>query len=79
MKKFVWSKILLGIGIALLFCYVAGLIYFYNYVEYSPYASAGAELDALIHSVLVLPPTIICLLSSLILYIQHKKIKKSVK
>lgn len=73
MKKIIWSKILLGIGVALLLLYVGGLIYFYNFVDYSPYASAGAELDALIHSVLVLPPTIICFLSSLIIYLLHKK------
>lgn len=76
MKKIIWSRILLGIGVALLFCYVGGLIYFYNFAEYSPYGSGGAEIDAFIHSVLVLPPTIICLLSSLILCILHKKSKK---
>jgi biotin transporter BioY len=73
MIKIIWSRILLGIGVALLVCYVGGLIYFYNFVEYNPYASAGAETDAFIHSVLVLPPTIICFLSSFILWIQHKK------
>ena len=76
MKKIIWSRILLGIGIALLVCYVGGLIYFYNFVEYNPYASAGAEVDVFIHSVLVLPPTIICLLSSLLLCILNKKSKK---
>lgn len=76
MKKISWSRILFGIGVALLLIYVGGLIYFYNFVDYSPYASAGAELDALIHSVLVLPPTIICFLSSFVLCILRKKTKK---
>jgi len=75
MQKLIWSRILLGIGIALLVSYVGGLIYFYNFHEYNPYASAGADVDALIQSVLFLPPTIICLLSSLILRILHKKSK----
>lgn len=73
MNKLIWSRILLGIGIILLVCYVGGLIYFYNFHEYSPYASAGADVDALIQSVLFLPLTIICLLSSLVLRISHKK------
>ena len=46
------SQILLVIGIALLVCYFGGLFYIYNIQEYSPYASAGADLDALIHSAL---------------------------
>lgn len=73
MKKNITSRILLGIGITLLVCYVGGIFYFYNIQEYSPYASAGAELDALIHSVLLIPPTAICLISSLILHIKTKK------
>ena len=73
MKKIIWSRILLGIGISLFVFYVGGLIFFYNFAEYSIYASAGAETDAFIHSVFILPPTIICLLSSLLLWIQHKK------
>lgn len=71
-KKNIWSKILLGIGIVLLMCYLGGLFYIYNIQEYNPYASAGADLDALIHSVLFLPPTVICLLLSLIIYIKSK-------
>ncbi|MDF2822501.1 MAG: hypothetical protein K0R15_2949 [Clostridiales bacterium] len=76
MKKIIWSRILLGIGILLLACYVGGIIYFYNFCEYNRYASAGADTDALIHSVLLLPPTIICFVSSLILRILFKKSKK---
>ncbi|MCM0651105.1 hypothetical protein NBE98_22355 [Clostridium swellfunianum] len=66
-------KILFGIGIVLLMCYFAGIFYIYNIQEYSPYASTGAELDVLIHSVLFLPPTAICLILSLILHIKTKK------
>lgn len=67
------AKILFGIGIVLLMCYLGGIFYIYNIQEYSPYASTGAELDALIHSVLFLPPTAICLILSLILHIKTKK------
>lgn len=76
MKKLVWSRILFSVGVVLLICYVGGIVYFYNFAEYNPYASAGAEVDALIHSVLFLPPTIICFLSSFVLHILHKKSKK---
>jgi biotin transporter BioY len=76
MKKIIWSRILFGIGVVLLVCYVGGLIYFYNFVEYSPYASAGAETDAFIHSVLVLPPAILCFLLSFILSIHQRKSRK---
>lgn len=72
MKKIIWSRILFGIGVALLVCYIGGLIYFYNFNEYSPYASAGAETDAFIHSVLFLPSTLMCFMSSILLYILHK-------
>ena len=75
MKKIIWSKILLGIGVALLVCYIGGLIYFYNFSEYSPYASARAETDAFIHSILFLPPTLMCFMSSTILCILYKKSK----
>lgn len=76
MKKIIWSRILLGIGVLLLAYYVGGIIYFYNFCEYNRYASVGADIDALIHSVLLLPPTIICLVSSLILRILYKKSTK---
>ncbi len=72
-KKNVGLRILLGIGILLLMCYFGGIFYIYNIQEYTPYASTGAELDALIHSILFLPPTAICLILSLILYIKSKK------
>ncbi len=67
MKKLVWPRILFSVGVVLLICYVGGIVYFYNFAEYNPYASAGAEADALIHSVLFLPTTIICFLSSFVL------------
>lgn len=73
MKKNTGSRILLGIGIVLLMCYLGGMFYIYNIQEYNTYASTGADLDALIHSVLFLPPTVICLISSLILHIKAKK------
>lgn len=73
MKQLIWSRFLLAAGIVILGCYLAGLIYFYNFREYNPYASAGADVDALIHSALFLPPAIICLLLSLVLRISHKK------
>jgi len=73
MKKIIWSRVLFGIGALLLVCYIGGIIYFYNFCEYNRYASAGADIDALIHSVLLLPPTIICLVSSLILRMLYKK------
>jgi hypothetical protein len=76
MKKIMWSRILLGIGALLLACYVGGIIYIYNICEYSQYASVGADIDALIHSVLLLPLAIICLVSSLVLRIFYKKSKK---
>ena len=72
-KKNIKSRILFGIGIVLLICYFGGIFYIYNIQEYNPYASAGADLDALIHSVLFLPPTAICLILSLILHIKTKK------
>ncbi len=72
-KKNIKPRILFGIGIALLICYLGGIFYIYNIQEYNTYASAGADLDALIHSVLFLPPTVICLISSLILHIKAKK------
>jgi len=73
MKKNIASKILLGIGIGLLLFYFGGLFYIYNINQYPPYYSAGADTDALIQSVLVLPPTVICLLISLILHLKQKK------
>ena len=73
MKKNIGSRILLGIGIILLICYFVGIFYIYNIQEYNPYASAGADLDALIHSILFLPPTVICLILSLILHMKSKK------
>lgn len=72
-NKNIGLRVLLGIGIILLMCYFGGLFYIYNIQEYNPYASAGAELDAIIHSVLFLPPAAICLIISLVL---HKKAKK---
>lgn len=69
------SRVLFGIGIVLLMCYLIGIFYFYNIQEYNPYASAGADLDALIHSVLFLPPTAICLILALILHVKAKKYK----
>ena len=77
MKKNIGSIILLGIGIVLLMCYFGGLFYIYNIQEYNPYASAGADLDALIHSVLFLPPTAICLILSLVLHLKQKNNKHS--
>jgi hypothetical protein len=76
MKKNIGSRILFGIGIILLMCYFGGLFYIYNIQEYNPYASAGADLDALIHSVLFLPPTAICLILSFILHIKAKNNKQ---
>jgi hypothetical protein len=73
MKRDIGSRILLGIGIVLLMCYFGGLFYIYNIQVYNPYASAGADVDALIHSVLFLPPTAIFLIISLILHIKTKK------
>ena len=72
-KKNINPRILFRIGIVLLMCYFGGIFYFYNIQEYNPYTSAGADLDALIHSVLFLPPTAICLILSLILHIKTKK------
>ena len=72
-KKNINPRILFRIGIVLLMCYFGGIFYFYNIQEYIPYASAGADLDAIIHSVLFLPPTAICLILSLILHIKAKK------
>jgi len=73
MKKNIGSKILLGIEIVLLLCYLVGLFYIYNIQEYDPYGSVGADIYALIHSVWFLPPTAICLIFSLIL---HEKVEK---
>ena len=67
------SRVLFGIGIVLLMCYLGGIFYIYNIYEYSPYASMGPDFDALIHSVLFLPPTAICLILSLIFHIKEKK------
>ncbi len=72
-KKNIASRILLGIGIVLLIFYLGGIYYFYNIQVYKPYASAGPDVDALIHSILFIPPTIICLILSLILHIKDKK------
>jgi len=71
-KKNINPRILFRIGIVLLMCYFGGIFYFYNIQEYNPFAPAGADLDALIHSVLFLPPTAICLILSLILHIKAK-------
>lgn len=71
-KKNIKPRILFGIGIVLLMCYFGGIFYIYNIQEYNPYASVGINLDALIHSVLFLPATAICLISSLILHIKIK-------
>jgi hypothetical protein len=73
MKKNIVARIFLGIGSILLLCYFGGLFYIYNIREYTPYASAGADTDALIHSILLLPPAIICLIVSLIFHIKDKK------
>ncbi|MPL83820.1 hypothetical protein SDC9_29778 [bioreactor metagenome] len=73
MKKHIGSRILLGIASVLLMCYLGGLFYIYNIQEYNPYASMGAEFDAVIHSVLFLPPTVICLILSIVLHIKTKK------
>lgn len=72
MKNIIKSRILLGIGTALFVCYIGLLFYIYNIQVYNPYASAGADLDALICSVLFLPPTVICLIASLIIRIKAK-------
>jgi hypothetical protein len=72
-KKNIKARILFGIGIVLLMGYLGGIFYIYNIQKYNPYASAGADVDALIHSVLFLPPTAICLILSLILHIKTKK------
>jgi len=72
-KKSIAFKILLGIGIGLLLFYFGGLFYIYNINQYPPYYSAGADTDALIHSVLVLPLTATCLLISLILHLKQKR------
>lgn len=71
-NKHIGSKLLLGIGILLLICYFGGLFYIYNIQMYDPYASAGADINAFIHSIVFLPPTIICLILSLILHIKTK-------
>ncbi len=71
--KNIRAGILLGIGIVLLICYLGGLFYIYNIKDYDPYASAGADLDVWIHSVLFLPSTVICLILSLITHIKGKK------
>ncbi len=73
MKSNILAKVLLGIGIVLIACYFGGLFYIYNIQEYNPYASAGADLDAFIHSILFLSPAVICLILSLILHIKTKK------
>lgn len=73
MRKNIGLRILLGIGIILLMCYLGGLFYIYNIQKYDPYASAGADTYALIHSVLFLPLTAICLILSLVLYAKAKK------
>jgi hypothetical protein len=39
----------------------------------NPYASSGADLDALIHSVLFLTPTAICFIVSLIFHVKAKE------
>lgn len=72
-KKNTMSRILFVIGIVLLVCYFGGIFYIYNIQEYNPYASAGVDLNALIHSILFLPPTAICLILSFILHIKTKK------
>ena len=72
-KKNIKSGVLFGIGIVLSMCYFGGILYIYNIQKYNPYASAGADLDALIHSILFLPPTAICLILSFILHIKTKK------
>lgn len=72
MKMIIWSRILFGVGVVLFIFYVGGLIYFYNFQEYSPYASYGPDIDAFIHSVLILPSTIICILLSLMLRILYR-------
>lgn len=71
-NKNIGYKILLGVGLILLLCYLGGLFYIYKIQEYNPYYSAGADLDALIHSVLFLPPSALCLIVSLVLYIKQK-------
>ncbi len=73
LKKNIVSKILLGLGLVLLTCYLVGLFYIYNIYEYDPYGSVGADIDAFIHSVFFLPPSAICLILSLIVYIKAKK------
>lgn len=74
-KKNIVSRILLGIGIVLLTCYLGGLFYIYNIQEYDHYGSVGADIYALIHSVWFLPPTAICLILSLVLYVKAKNNK----
>lgn len=68
MRKMFWSKALLLIGVALLISLLVGIIYFYNFVEYSPYQSlGGAKIDSIFSCILVLPPATICLLVSWVL------------
>lgn len=77
MKKLIWSKILFGIGIFLLVYAVVGVVYFNNFVEYSPYQSfGGAETDALIHCLLLLPPAIMSLVASWVLWRKCKNKRK---
>ncbi len=72
-RKNIVSKILLGIGIVLLTCYLGGLFYIYNIYEYDPYGSIGADMDALFHSIFFLSPSAICLILSFILYVKAKQ------
>jgi len=70
MKKNIMARVLFGIGIVLLISYVGGLVYFNYFAHYSPYASAGANVDSFIHTVLFLPASILCLLLSIILHMK---------
>lgn len=79
MKNHFW-KVLFGIGVLLLVCFLGGLVYlYYDYQTrtHFSYGSTPQEVYYLIHSVLFLVPSILCFILARI--VRLKTSQESVK
>lgn len=75
MVKPILSKVLFGVGIILLICFLGGLMYIhYDYYTNTlpSYASYPISVPIIIHGVIFLTPSIICFIISRILRSKSK-------
>ena len=74
-RESILIKILFSIGIILLICFLVGLVYirYDYYTNASPYASTPLSVYNMIHGVIFLIPSIICLVIAMALRSKTKK------